>query len=126
MKPNIKSLKEVKGKARVALEASITHWEKNLEAKTPKDVSLGINHCALCRAFYASGDCSGCPVKLKTNHCQCRSSPYEVARTAYIEWSDIYVCRDSINFGSDLLTAKNRWREACKTEIEFLKGLRYD
>lgn len=96
-----------------ALEKSIQHWKKNVEAEDPHDVSVSAGDCALCRIFLRE-NCNGCPVKKRTGQNQCRATPYERAHWAWETW---------LNYPNDG-EAKAAWREAAQIELNFLESLR--
>ena len=93
-----------------ALEASITHWEENLAAKTLKEVSVGADACALCSLYNKNGGCTGCPVKEKTGHNFCWGTPYIGVGAAMSCWQAT---------DDDTL-----FRDVAQKEIDFLKSLR--
>jgi hypothetical protein len=99
---------------REALEASILHWEENLTAETPSEVTLGGESCALCLMFVLdTGFCRGCPVREETGNTGCFGTPYHRAVLALNGWKTYKTEKD-----------KSRWQEYAKEELEFLKGLR--
>lgn len=65
-----------------ALKKSIKHWEENVAATSPKEVTLGLAHCALCHAFWVR-TCKGCPIAEHTGHIGCADTPYEKAEKAF-------------------------------------------
>ena len=95
-----------------ALEASILHWQENVAAETPDDVSLGQDDCALCKEYHASG-CDGCPVAIKVNATLCRQTPYEMADLAFDNWEEFPTPEHA-----DL------WRKFAQAELDFLISLR--
>jgi hypothetical protein len=96
-------------RTREALEASIKHWQDNLAADSPADVSVQEGDCALCRAFIDLG-CRGCPVFRKTERKFCKGSPYVDACKALKEWK-------SGDFGRRVFTI------AAQAELDFLRSL---
>jgi len=98
-----------------ALEASIKHWEENLNAKTPDDAEIGPNACALCTKFRCKVPvlhCKNCPVAEATGRHLCQGTPYDEAENAYYAWKN----------GDE--GAELRWRIAARVELDFLKALR--
>lgn len=89
-----------------ALEASIAKWEGYSKATSFESVHLGINACPLCRLFFISHRCNGCPVYKYTRQRGCAGTPYEQAEHAHYE--------------SDL----EAFKMAAADEHEFLKSLR--
>lgn len=71
-----------------ALEASIRHWEENLElARNKQQIDTKAKSCALCRLFFFEDFeleirrspeeiCVGCPIMAKTGKAYCRKTPY--------------------------------------------------
>ena len=98
-----------------ALKLSIKHWEENLAAEEPFEVSIGANSCALCKQFRRPDRpvyCAGCPVRDATELNGCAGSPFEDANKAHNAW-----CR----YKTD--RSRDAWREAARAELDFLKSL---
>lgn len=101
-----------------ALQASIAKWERNAEAKTPEDVKMGPAECPLCMTFNSlfvlktgHTECFGCPVFEKTGLHGCNGTPYDIALTDYLEWSD----------GDE--DAASKFASKAASEVAFLKSL---
>lgn len=98
-------------KTLAALKASIRHWEENVAAETPDDVSVSASDCALCVLFFDFYNCAGCPVSAATGKHGCRDSPYETrVSEAFANW----------NYG---MTPRDEWRAAAQAELDFLRSL---
>lgn len=95
----------MKPEVAAALEASIRHWEENMQVADLDDAKLGHEHCALCLMFFSQG-CHGCPVRDHTGATYCRDTPYQEAS-------------DLAEYGplEDFIAA-------AEAELEFLKSLR--
>ena len=100
---------------RIALEASIKHWENNTKALKPMDVRVGVSSCALCVAFHAF-NCSGCPVRERTGRGSCSNTPYSVASQALRRWKR---CSHAVE-----REARAGFTLAATEELNFLVGLR--
>ena len=103
-----------------AIRASITHWEQNLAAETPKAASVSGTNCPLCtyaeENFPPSSEesaCTICPVYKKTGHFQCFNSPYQDAATYYYLW------RSALGTLHD----RDLFRKYAALEIKFLQSL---
>lgn len=101
-----------------ALRDSIAHHKRNLRAKTPDDVKLGIKDCALCEVFLnATGNhrlwCIGCPVMEKTGEPLCSHTPYRTVYDRGFEWREDVTSRN----------AKSAFLTAERAEIKFLESL---
>lgn len=98
-----------------ALEESIAHWRRNVEAETPDQTSVYSRDCALCRLFFLAkridGKCTGCPVFAVTKLKFCAGSPYQRANKARSMWWGNIEKRDA-------------WRDAARAELSFLESLR--
>lgn len=100
-------------KTLAALKASIKHWQENVEAKTPGQIRLGADNCALCAIFNQDKEnCVGCPVSEKTGHSYCEGTPYEEA-----------VCKYAIFSTDPSIKKKKEWRAAAQAELDFLISL---
>ncbi len=97
---------------RDALEASIKHWQQNVDAETPDVASCLSEDCALCQAFPYEF-CDGCPVSEKTGMAECGQTPYLNALLAWIDWK-------LINSADNL----HAFRAAAQAELDFLTSLR--
>lgn len=73
---------------RAALQASISHWEKNMQAMEPQKANTSRGGCALCGLFWED-DCKGCPVLTATGHTRCRAAPYAEADAALDYWYEM-------------------------------------
>ena len=97
------------------LEQSIAHWERNVAANSPANVSTGVLDCALCTEHrneqYRDVLCTGCPVAEKTGLNGCRGTPHSSAVGALYAWKADEKKRDN-------------WRKAATEMLDFLKGLR--
>lgn len=112
-----------------ALEASIKHWQENVAAEKPSDVSLKGSDCALCRMFFNServDSCSGCPVRIRTGRSSCGSTPYESACYARDEWAESINSDwgNGVRITKEIDDAREVWRTAARAELDFLKSLR--
>ena len=101
-----------------ALEDSIEHWRRNVEAEAPGDVSIGPENCALCNAFrieeYFEAPCDGCPVAAKTGAPCCRGTPYVSVENVLSDWK-----------GAPASTwMRDAWRALAAAELAFLESLR--
>lgn len=120
----------MKPETSTALEASITHWEQNANAKYPSGVHASSKYCALCQRFFNSGNCCGlvdgsvkhdveaCPVAIKTKWHGCMKSPYIDAYLAWQMWKECGA-DDGIS-----RKAAAKFRKAAFKEVAFLKSLR--
>lgn len=112
----LKDEPQLAARTRHALEESIAHWKRNVEAETYEDIHIGGAHCALCHAFVFDAPdeetCLGCPVYLRTGQKDCMGSPYLRAYIARILF--------------DLPGGREAWREAARAELTFLESLRED
>jgi hypothetical protein len=94
-----------------ALQASIAHWERNVAAVEPHEVSTGPGSCALCRMFFWEKDvCQGCPVATHPDNTGCRGTPYSDAFKAWGLW-----LRQK--------APRQEFRIAAQAELDFLKSL---
>lgn len=100
-------------KTLTALKKSISKWERNAVAETPKDYTLGIKTCALCTLFFRRGFCTGCPVQAKTGMSCCIGSPYNGADNARRKWRD-----DPSN-----TALRDAAHAAARAEADFLRSL---
>lgn len=105
-----------------ALEESITHWEKNVVASSPYEVTLGGASCALCHKFVYNVTesipaCSGCPVYEHTGFSSCRNSPYLDVFRAYQNW--LYSETEEEH---NIL--RTEYQAAAQAELDFLRSLR--
>lgn len=91
-----------------ALEASISHWEDNVNAENFDAISIDGSSCALCSLFFnlSTYKCYGCPVFLHTGEHSCRGTPWKAASVEL--WA-----------GSG-----QSFKEAAQVELDFLKSLR--
>ena len=98
------------------LENSILHWADNVAAETPGGASVSAGDCALCAVHYDywRGSCGLCPVALHTGKNGCRATPYVDAAEAHEVWLE-----DPLS-----PAAKAAFRDAARTELDFLKSLR--
>lgn len=98
-----------------ALEASIKHWEENVAATDPLDVSISDYDCALCKMFdtHTIDYCTGCPVYAATGKRLCGGTPYSKAHRALIAWQDDTSDTNRLNFQAE-----------AQAEVDFLKSLR--
>ena len=94
-----------------ALRESIAHWEQNLAAETPWDVSVSGEDCALCNVFVGGG-CHGCPVMERTGQRGCNGTPYYRAQDAFFAWRK-----------DPTLAARDAWRVAAQAMLDFLRSL---
>ncbi|WP_026793176.1 hypothetical protein [Pleomorphomonas oryzae] len=79
-----------------ALKASIVKWDNNTHAMTPADAKVSGDTCPLCALFYDEMDpaaddednarCHGCPIKARTGHSNCHSTPWMDAWNAKHQW----------------------------------------
>lgn len=102
-----------------ALKESIAHWEQNLAAEYPDNVTIGASNCALCGVFLTS-NCAGCPVNAVTNGNNCLGKPssYIGAVSAFYSW------RDAVEYKKPNRAEKDAaWRAAAQAEIDFLRSL---
>jgi hypothetical protein len=116
---------------RVALEASIKHWENNVAAETCDQASTSGEDCALCLKFNwrcnpeidrsdntDENACLNCPVRQPTGEPLCYNTPYYTADEAIYFWS--------IHIGFDD-SADNEFRAAfriaAQAELDFLRSL---
>ncbi len=102
-----------------ALEASILHWQENLEAELPGAVRIGVENCALCSIYYDE-DCEGCPVSERTKSKMCRSTPYGAAFNALTGWE--YTNPSSC--GNTWRAARDEFHRRAQAEVDFLISLR--
>lgn len=92
-----------------ALKQSIAHWERKVE--NPAKEPIGPLHCALCQMFlYGDYECRGCPIFETTRMSCCGGTPYASVMDAEDAFSDGDISLD-------------QFREACRTELAFLKSL---
>lgn len=97
-----------------ALKKSIKHWERNVEANYPWEVSISAYSCALCLKFaLAEQSCKGCPVFAVTAQSNCFGTPYYLAKDVLDEWSNDPKSR------LRALTFKN----VAQAELDFLRSL---
>lgn len=57
-----------------ALKGSIKKWEKIVDGT---GTDKGPDNCPLCKLFFDSTDCLGCPVNNATGKTGCRGTPYD-------------------------------------------------
>ena len=100
-----------------ALRESIAHWERNVAAEMPEDVSVSGEDCALCNAFVFanrgdSSDCEGCPVMEWMGQADCQGTPYYRAREAFFAWRT-----------NTTPATRDAWRVAAQEMLDFLKEL---
>lgn len=100
-------------KTAAALEDSIAHWKRNVEAERPEQVLMGSDQCALCLLFHGERGCVGCPVMTRSGCHGCRTTPYHKALDRHILW-DHQPCD---------LAAASAFREAARAELAFLESL---
>ena len=95
-------------RTRIALEASIQHWETNVErARKGQEPDVSVGACALCNLHYRLS-CRGCPVYEDTGRPLCEDTPYN----------------DVVRFISRPL--KECVLPACEKELAFLRSLHPD
>ena len=94
-----------------ALQKSIAKWERNAEAKKPRDARLGPFDCPLCAMYWHNDDCVGCPVMDRTGEEGRQGSPYEAADTAHDKRLEL----DE--------EAAETFRAAARAEVGFLRSL---
>lgn len=99
----------------LALKRSIKHWEKNVDANTPDEVTVGTKYCALCKLFCEIPGCEGCPVSAATGEGGCLGSPYRAAVTAYSQWGMVG--------GRGSPYRREDFKSAARIEYNFLKAL---
>lgn len=95
----------VTAEAYALLEESIEHWKEVVDGECQGcSVTIGPNHCALCRKYNPGDDpfarCSGCPVAIFTGYPYCRKTPYvhvQDLHGAYCEAS-VIACLDELHF----------------------------
>ena len=102
-----------------ALEASILHWQENLEAELPGAVRIGVENCALCSIYYDE-DCEGCPVSERTTSKVCQSTPYGDALNALTGWE----YTNPRSCGNTWRAARDEFRRCAQAEVDFLISLR--
>lgn len=99
-----------------ALEESIAHWRRNVEAQTPDEASTGPSACSLCEMFVNAPGiteiCVGCPIHEAGYHA-CSKTPYESAERALLGWLDP---KD--------IAARGDFRRHALEELAFLESLR--
>ena len=102
-----------------ALEASIKHWEENINKRSPIDCNFGIDSCALCRMFWRieHDSCHSCPVFQKTGLRACRGTPYSAAYQAREKWYTARCARKPSR------AYRDEWRRAAQAEVDFLRSL---
>lgn len=115
--------------AATALEASIKHWERNVQAETPEDASTAAQDCALCQVYdpMLGANCIGCPVMRHTGLARCGGTPYRDAfgwRKEWLQRSFTGGLRATPSRLHLWETAREGWREAAQAELDFLKSLR--
>jgi len=99
------------------LEESIEHWERLVSGNRLPNENIGINDCALCRAYLYNSSvkaCVGCPVSETTGKTHCENTPYNLVMKIKAEMFFIPY--------SVFLDTKE-FKEAAKKELEFLKSL---
>lgn len=96
--------------ASTALEASIKAWEAKLVEDDPREISVGISACPLCRE-YSGATCKGCPISLETGLVGCSGTPFLIAVNGLEAWR------------SGILT-KEDCAPLFQRMIDFMKGLR--
>ena len=97
-----------------ALKESIEHWQRLVDIQNNPNERPRSTDCALCKMFLTThcgmGDCTGCPVMMKTGEHFCQSTPYRQAHSMYIErLNGTATTEDFV--------------KAAKLELEFLKSL---
>lgn len=101
-----------------ALDASILHWEQNLDAEKSDDARVGMEDCALCGMFVEGRDpddaCSGCPVRDRTGEDMCEETPYAAAYFAWRRW----------DVPPEDHALRAVFRSRAQKEIDFLRSLR--
>ncbi len=109
----------MKKETRIALEASIKHWEENVAATDISEVSVDESDCALCHRFQGIEDCytdedgeiERCPVYVRTDFADCEKTPY---MNAYWKYRSV-----------EARTAELAdFTHHAKLELAFLKSLR--
>lgn len=108
-----------------ALQESIKHWEEICKAENVDQVNIQANDCPLCHKFldasYSADEtgCRGCPVKEETDYPSCEFSPWEDVSRAKLDWVVAVNTRDF----KYIEKYKEKFIEAAKIELEFLKSL---
>ena len=110
---------------KLALEASINKWKRNLLAASPEEVRIHTDSCALCDIYYEMtpfSKCSGCPVAAKSGEAGCLGEWRATTRSLTVSLLTGAVFRESME--SRILSTKNAFMVAAQKEIEFLESLR--
>jgi hypothetical protein len=94
-----------------ALKGSIRKWERIIDGKGIED---GNENCPLCKLFYWTVDCRGCPVSKKTKINCCSKTPYD-------EWHDHQT--DKHNKFEELKIRCETCKKLAQKELDFLKSL---
>ena len=106
-----------------ALIDSIEHWEDNLIQGRYQNINVHSESCALCDDYCTGwGVCYGCPVKEHTGKHSCKNSPWRDASIALGDWRRSHRYNHYV-MTVDVLAARQRWRDAAKKELNFLKSL---
>jgi hypothetical protein len=97
-------------KVRKALEGSIKKWEKIVNGT---GVDRGVENCPLCKIFYDTSSCVGCPVYEKTGAKDCLRTPY----TAWMQhhWENQY--------DDNFKVFDSKSTHLAQAELTFLKSL---
>lgn len=98
-----------------ALRGSIAKWE-GIAAGT--EIDQGSENCPLCRLFYESAFCAGCPVMARTGHSDCTGSPYD-------QWhiANPWPRDEDGNRVYNRPATTDQHREIARAEVDFLKSL---
>lgn len=78
----------IDNKTKKALDDSIKHWQRLLDAYTRRDRRKMIaegwrgKDCPLCAIYVREFECSGCPIAADTGEGFCRSTPWTMAALA--------------------------------------------
>lgn len=96
-----------------ALEASIAHWKRNVEATSPWRASVLAADCELCNTFvFGEDSCCNCPVAIKHRKLDCPNEYYE-ARKAFYLWRSHNCSREY-------------WQSKAQAMLDYLISLRED
>ena len=60
----------------VAIRDSIEKWETNVGLKRYSAMSIGVDTCPLCKLYYNSNKCIGCPIAEESKSTCCEDTPY--------------------------------------------------
>jgi len=103
-----------------ALRASIAHWDRNSRARSPLNISVGANGCALCELHLNRvGSCFKCPVVTHGGGSPgCEGTPHSDLRltNAYVMWRYPYRV-------ADVAAAGREFRAKARKELAFLKSI---